>query len=577
MSTGNPLEQIRRRMQSHATPTAFAALAEEHRRAGRFDEAIAVCRDGLSRYPAYVSARVTLGRALLDSGDAAAALAELEQAVAQAPDNLAAARALESVHTALGNAPPPPLPPPMTDLPLHGADGTATPAPRSVVAEALADAPDGPQEFGFGPDWSLPGVVAAAPDFSDSPQAPPFESRDAVDEEHVPVQHSEAPTMCVAPPPLPGEEPAGIWAIPELVVVDAPHAADGVPVHSWAIDPPAGQDGAGEFAGAPEAAYDPPQAAPPDTPPDASVDSTPVTANVWDAPTMEAPLAELFALAPFAEEDRDPSPVEPLGEMAVDVEAPAEAPVEAPVEMAAADGEVPASEPAPDPLDDHTSPFWTGSFGGEPQAEQAAPFSGWGDDAPPAEPGADRSPWSDDAGEPSGSWHVPDGPSAAWALDDLHEAAGADATPFARVRDDDTDVPAPPPLPDLPAEEPVHLAQGGEPAFDEPGMPERSDDLPVEEQPAANEPPPLVDVAWAGSVKSALGEVFARAGRDESLEPPTHPSPVVRAVMADTAVEAALEDAVLRDDEPTSTLASLQQLLASVRARRAALSQDLSS
>ncbi len=71
MSTANPLEQLRRRMQSHATPAAFAALAEEHRRAGRLVEAIAVCRDGLERYPAYVSARVTLGRALLDSGDVA--------------------------------------------------------------------------------------------------------------------------------------------------------------------------------------------------------------------------------------------------------------------------------------------------------------------------------------------------------------------------------------------------------------------------------------------------------------------------------------------------------------------------
>ena len=114
MSTGNPLEQLRRRMQSHATPTAFAALAEEHRRAGRLAEAVAVCREGLERYPAYVSGRVTLGRALLDSGDAMAAVTELEHAVAQSPDNLAAARALETARAALGDVPWPPdrsLPP----------------------------------------------------------------------------------------------------------------------------------------------------------------------------------------------------------------------------------------------------------------------------------------------------------------------------------------------------------------------------------------------------------------------------------------------------------------------------------
>ena len=45
--------------------------------------------------------------------------------------------------------------------------------------------------------------------------------------------------------------------------------------------------------------------------------------------------------------------------------------------------------------------------------------------------------------------------------------------------------------------------------------------------------------------------------------------------MADAAVEAALEDAVLRDDAATPTLVSLQQMLDSVRARRAALFHDL--
>ena len=154
--------------------TAFAALAEEHRRAGRFEEAIAVCRDGLARYPAYVSARVTLGRALLDSGDVAGALAELEQAVAQAPDNLAAARALESAHTAIGNAPPPPPLPPLQDLTLHPAPEAETaPFEPSTVAQAVAGGPDGPQEFGLAPDWSIPQSSAGSDDSSagDAPAA----------------------------------------------------------------------------------------------------------------------------------------------------------------------------------------------------------------------------------------------------------------------------------------------------------------------------------------------------------------------------------------------------------------------
>ena len=92
---------------------------------------------------------------------------------------------------------------------------------------------------------------------------------------------------------------------------------------------------------------------------------------------------------------------------------------------------------------------------------------------------------------------------------------------------------------------------------------------------AATEPSPA-EAVWSGSVKSALGEVFALAGHGESLEPPAHPSPMVREAMADAAVDAALEDAALREDAPP-VLASLEQMLAAVRARRAALSGSLDS
>ena len=83
------------------------------------------------------------------------------------------------------------------------------------------------------------------------------------------------------------------------------------------------------------------------------------------------------------------------------------------------------------PTDDEPSPFWTGLFGGEAVAEDAAPFAGWGEDAPPTAAEADQSPWADqNMADASGAWNTPDGPSATWALGDLHEAEGADATPF---------------------------------------------------------------------------------------------------------------------------------------------------
>ena len=71
---------------------AFAALAEEYRRAGQFDEAIATCRAGLLRHPAYLSARVTLGRALIEIGRFDEARDELEHVLRVAPENLAAIR-----------------------------------------------------------------------------------------------------------------------------------------------------------------------------------------------------------------------------------------------------------------------------------------------------------------------------------------------------------------------------------------------------------------------------------------------------------------------------------------------------
>jgi hypothetical protein len=95
---------------------AFAALAEEYRRAGRPEEAVAVCRAGLTRHPSYTSARVALGRALLDLGELEAAEGELRHVLDQAPENLAAMRALMEVgrHRADAAAkrtePPPPAP-----------------------------------------------------------------------------------------------------------------------------------------------------------------------------------------------------------------------------------------------------------------------------------------------------------------------------------------------------------------------------------------------------------------------------------------------------------------------------------
>jgi len=99
------IEALRKRLQKDPGSIAFAQLAEEYRRAGSFDEAIEVCRAGLARHPGYLSARVTLGRALLEVGDVESAQRELSEVVRVAPENLSAIRGLADVHRTRGELP----------------------------------------------------------------------------------------------------------------------------------------------------------------------------------------------------------------------------------------------------------------------------------------------------------------------------------------------------------------------------------------------------------------------------------------------------------------------------------------
>lgn len=99
------IDELRGRLQKDPASIAFAQLAEEFRRAGRFREAIDTCHAGLKRHPGYLSARVTLGRALLELGELDTAFAELTDVIRQAPENLAAIRGLAEIHRRRGELP----------------------------------------------------------------------------------------------------------------------------------------------------------------------------------------------------------------------------------------------------------------------------------------------------------------------------------------------------------------------------------------------------------------------------------------------------------------------------------------
>jgi len=98
MAEHSRLEELRRRVEKDPVSIAFAQLAEEYRRAGLFEQSVEVCRAGLATHPGYLSARVTLGRALIELDKLDDARDELQLVLKSAPENLAAIRGLAEIH-----------------------------------------------------------------------------------------------------------------------------------------------------------------------------------------------------------------------------------------------------------------------------------------------------------------------------------------------------------------------------------------------------------------------------------------------------------------------------------------------
>lgn len=145
------IEELKRRVQQDPASIAFAALADEYRRAGLFHDAVETCRAGLLRHPAYLSARVTLGRALVELGEFDEAETELQQVLRAAPENLAAIRALAEIHRRRGDAP---------DKVPESAAPTSAPTTALTVAAPAADTPATP-------------VSTVVPFSAPAPSAPP--------------------------------------------------------------------------------------------------------------------------------------------------------------------------------------------------------------------------------------------------------------------------------------------------------------------------------------------------------------------------------------------------------------------
>lgn len=198
MAESPRIEELKRRVQSDPASIAFAALAEEYRRAGRFQEAIDTCTAGLVRHPSYLSAHVTLGRALIDVGRLPEARKELESVLKLAPENLAAIRGLAEIHERLRDE----------AHHLRAGDSEAHDAGDSTsVAEVQA-------RSGFTPPAADPEPIA--------PQSAPPAS--------VPVPAAPAPFVPAPPMPAPHAAAQPLPPPPPQSAVDVRPAADAIPI-----------------------------------------------------------------------------------------------------------------------------------------------------------------------------------------------------------------------------------------------------------------------------------------------------------------------------------------------------------
>jgi len=96
------IRRYEERLAKDPASLGFALLADLYRKAGRVDDAVAVCRDGLMRHPHYATARLILAKVLMSRQDFAGALAEIEAILRSSPKDVQCHRLAAEIHRRLG-------------------------------------------------------------------------------------------------------------------------------------------------------------------------------------------------------------------------------------------------------------------------------------------------------------------------------------------------------------------------------------------------------------------------------------------------------------------------------------------
>ena len=97
------IEKLKEKVEKDPNSKLFVPLADEYRKAGMLDDAIAVLLKGLNNQPGYMSARVSLGKIYLEKNMTAEAKEEFNKVVSAIPDNLFAHKKLADICRDLGD------------------------------------------------------------------------------------------------------------------------------------------------------------------------------------------------------------------------------------------------------------------------------------------------------------------------------------------------------------------------------------------------------------------------------------------------------------------------------------------
>jgi tetratricopeptide (TPR) repeat protein len=181
------IEELEKRLAADPNSRMFVQLAEEYRKAGMLEQAIDCCEKGLKKHPQYPSARVALGRALLEAGSFDRASAEFEAVLKQVPDNILAHKFLGETYHRLGRF----------DEALKKYKVASTLSPEDTelgvrIQEVQAALSGGPRPAAASPPAPPPAMNPTAP-----PPPPPVPQAGPA-----PMAAPPRPTPAAAPPPL---------------------------------------------------------------------------------------------------------------------------------------------------------------------------------------------------------------------------------------------------------------------------------------------------------------------------------------------------------------------------------------